>query len=984
MVYRHKIGLIKTVNQKIVTTVATLLILVSPLLSTVTALVPQRANAAQITDKVVINEIKPATGTAEKWVELYNPTASTVNMSSWRLVRETSPGNYSTFTTVFTAGTTLAPHSYHTVTSTSAPLPQTSNGPVQLWTNTPGTSGTQVDSVDYGSGVAIGGSYARIYDASTDFEVRSDTNVTKNASNGSAPVPFAPPTAASSTTQVIRQADFANSMSTWTYQDDNTSVATPSATENHKITANPSPSLGNSGAVRLQASESGQRWNLASLQYSGKKLADIAALGFDIYTDSPSSAYLNLDIDFNHSSLSGWQGRLVYIPVGNTASSWSSQEAVASNGLWKWSRMVTGAVAQWPDGNAAESRTWNDIMTAFPEARLTGIDNAAFGSLYLRTDGVSTTYYDNVYLATSSQNITYNFEQTFSGGTSAFIGSPKYVRADHANDTSGAVRVPGEAEAVRFNFTGAHTLSQTVGVDDQHTQAGQWPNAQGERQFRAHIALPAGAYNLTAEYQVDDTWYPVTGDTTAYSLDLPWATYAIPSSTAHIFRSSDNPVRVRVDDQYYQFKHLLSTVNGVTFAVLREQCDLRQAGNYLLCDVNTATSQTIGTTSYPAWIPLAEGSYTATTTTYTQANNRKDDIVSLPFIIDTTRPTLSNFVITTPQSTYGSVIDVSADASDANGVEYVKFYLTSPRISDGACDGNGTQQRIEFDTIASGTTYHATFDTSVLNGEYCLNAVAKDNSSHSSQPILRLKVSLDNAAPIWNADPVHSSPLNDAVVNEGDEILMQWEDATDASTVSYYYNVSALSPETEGSDNHLTYPFYMPFGPFTVSQMSATGTAPGTYYWQVKACDALGNCTPWTDPWKGSVVSEEEEETQTPTTSNNTPSQGSSGSPSTFIATSGAPITPTGTFQNFGFVPTQITDEVVSAQPNTAEVLGVTDEQDSGNILGAEDSLAKNAPEATNGVVDLMGANWYWILAGLGTLGHLWWIVAAKRRHSAQ
>ncbi|MDQ5913105.1 MAG: hypothetical protein QG659_527, partial [Patescibacteria group bacterium] len=81
-------------------------------------------------------------------------------------------------------------------------------------------------------------------------------------------------------------------------------------------------------------------------------------------------------------------------------------------------------------------------------------------------------------------------------------------------------------------------------------------------------------------------------------------------------------------------------------------------------------------------------------------------------------------------------------------------YISEPRTLDGQCDGNGTQQRIEISNIGSGSTYSATFDTSGLNGEYCLNALAKDNSSHTSSPILRIKVTIDTTLDLKDDQPV--------------------------------------------------------------------------------------------------------------------------------------------------------------------------------------------------------------------------------------
>ncbi len=115
----------------------------------------------------------------------------------------------------------------------------------------------------------------------------------------------------------------------------------------------------------------------------------------------------------------------------------------------------------------------------------------------------------------------------------------------------------------------------------------------------------------------------------------------------------------------------------------------------------------------------------------------------------------------------------------------------------------------------------------------------------------------DQTAPIWNQENVHLWPENDAVISEDSEIIMQWSAASDPSGVEYYYLVSGVSGETSGDDNRLTNPIPWLFGPFNEPNHNATGTWPGTYYWQVKACDNLDNCTPWTEPSKGTVEAAE-------------------------------------------------------------------------------------------------------------------------------
>lgn len=224
----------------------------------------------------------------------------------------------------------------------------------------------------------------------------------------------------------VFQKDFANTWTTWTYHDDTVNplvAANPNPTADHEIVQNPDPSPSDKGAVRLVA-EQGEKWNLASLQYSGTKLADITGLGFDVYTDKPGQAYANLDVNFNSWTATHWNapvtpfyhGRLVYVP-DVAANTWESEEAVASNGTWSWSLFYKNG-GEWPDGSTDVNRSWDDIVASFPNAHISHVTfqfavGKPFGSLYLRADGdagTTTTYYDHVYLRTDAKNKVYNFE----------------------------------------------------------------------------------------------------------------------------------------------------------------------------------------------------------------------------------------------------------------------------------------------------------------------------------------------------------------------------------------------------------------------------------------------------------------------------------------------------------------------------------------------------------------------------------------------
>lgn len=132
----------------------------------------------------------------------------------------------------------------------------------------------------------------------------------------------------------------------------------------------------NDGAVKMTNNAGTERWNIATNQFAGQDLDDIKKLAFDMYVPAASSGgtgttlFLNFDVDFNNTTDSGYQNRLVYVPQDNgTPGSDAWETWNAKDGLWRWSGFA-GNGNQWQDGNTSELRTWDDILTAFPNAEV--------------------------------------------------------------------------------------------------------------------------------------------------------------------------------------------------------------------------------------------------------------------------------------------------------------------------------------------------------------------------------------------------------------------------------------------------------------------------------------------------------------------------------------------------------------------------------------------------------------------------------------
>ena len=359
---------------------------------------------------------------------------------------------------------------------------------------------------------------------------------------------------------------------------------------------------------------------------------------------------------------------------------------------------------------------------------------------------------------------------------SAFLSSEKFVRVNNASDLAAQIRVPEEAVSVLFDFAGVGVASVADVVGVEHIQPGQWPKANGDRQFRVKTALPAGEYDVTAEFLLDGNWFSVTGTAKVYSVENPATSIVYPNDTNYIFRPSDaNIVRLRIDDGFNSFKRAEFKIGGTTYGVTRNTpgVDLRQAGNYVLVDMTKA----------PNWVPLPEGNYVATVNAWNNANGRAftSHVPTREFIIDATKPVVSEFAAPDLVAAVAndSTFTTSAKATDVNGIDSVKFYLAE-LPGNGIPKNNLPSIMDVYGVEGANGVYTAEFDVSGLDGEYVILVSAKDTSAHNSTPLFR-KITIDGTAPTI---PTITKPS----VNQWFKttpILNEWTAATDASDVTY-------------------------------------------------------------------------------------------------------------------------------------------------------------------------------------------------------
>lgn len=191
----------------------------------------------------------------------------------------------------------------------------------------------------------------------------------------------APVSAASGQIETVMPADLATDTTHWYFYDDVNDV--PSTAEvpgKYQFVPGPTSPPAGKGSLRFDNTGS-ERWNLATAQFKGTKVADLRKINFSTYQPSTNpgntqySVYLNFDVDFDGpGGNDAYQGRLVYVPRTNGTvqqDTWQKWVTLADGAQWTWSRLSSNG-NQWLDGNTNANRTWQDIVTAFPNATVSG------------------------------------------------------------------------------------------------------------------------------------------------------------------------------------------------------------------------------------------------------------------------------------------------------------------------------------------------------------------------------------------------------------------------------------------------------------------------------------------------------------------------------------------------------------------------------------------------------------------------------------
>lgn len=117
------------------------------------------------------------------------------------------------------------------------------------------------------------------------------------------------------------------------------------------------------------------RYNIATYRYNDVKLSDISSLKYRIYDTDPTNGtpYLHFNVDFNNSDT--WQRRLVQVPTGLVANTWTVIDALAGSWTYSGTFWPAGVVDNTGTTPGTTPRTWAQILANYPNAETRSTDS---------------------------------------------------------------------------------------------------------------------------------------------------------------------------------------------------------------------------------------------------------------------------------------------------------------------------------------------------------------------------------------------------------------------------------------------------------------------------------------------------------------------------------------------------------------------------------------------------------------------------------
>lgn len=359
--------------------------------------------------------------------------------------------------------------------------------------------------------------------------------------------------------------------------------------------------------------------------------------------------------------------------------------------------------------------------------------------------------------------------------------------------------------------------------------------------------LADGSWKKTlAQYDANGILYKLNGVLVdGYTDNIPPTTSLVVSHEANGLvnsRQHDNKLTVtgHATDNLSMSRVLVQLLTSRHGAIANHTVYLSGANQDWSTSFNTKT------------LGLTSGSYSVVAVVTDNAGNTSAKGQYHDFMLDNTKP-VAKFTSATsnpaPNGYYNGNFTVGYSVTDnykLSGVN-VSLFDTNPANTNhyaAACHNNGNETGKD-DT---GTCIVKLGD--LPDGKYYVKIGGIDAAGLWTVNATRT-IHIDRTTP---AVPTLYRPANGSVIRPGDAIL-NWNDVTDPNgngPVTYQYESSFYST-TNQNGNSFTSLRYGPHSTGTVSQIDATGSSTHVYYWQVRACDAIGNCSDWSGPWQVTI-----------------------------------------------------------------------------------------------------------------------------------
>lgn len=281
----------------------------------------------------------------------------------------------------------------------------------------------------------------------------------------------------------------------------------------------------------------------------------------------------------------------------------------------------------------------------------------------------------------------------------------------------------------------------------------------------------------------------------------------------------------------------------------------------------TEYGQSVPATKVVATVTLADGR--VVTAENTNLTGDPTTIYPLP-VLTTVKVTIDKFIdghMATITSASSSAFPMSATwnatnigagtgtyALDISGFNSPNAYeaVTAAMTSGASYTTNEvTGGTVVGDTCSTGQPYalvgYTTGDTLVQAQAATTSLVAPNFSNVTS----------DKVVIVWNKTcalvptPQHISPANNSTLTTATWLKADWTDVTNpVGGITYIYQSSNSS--LTNPDGSFVTPAYTS-GVLGTSEISTIGTPAGIYYWHVKAKDANGNVSTWSNAWKVTI-----------------------------------------------------------------------------------------------------------------------------------